>query len=303
MIRPMLAFKKPKDWTDEQYLQHIESHLPLIVQPKLDGIRCIIDQDGLPRSRTWKLIPNHYIRQTIKEASLPYGLDGELLTYNTGHKLVDSFNTISSNVMSEEGVPAFLYNIFDIVDAFTYSSRLYTLNNFKDISCITLTQSHLCTTLEDIISWEKAFIDNDYEGLILRKPNSPYKQGRPTAREFYLAALKRFEQSEATIIGFEEKLTNLNPSIKSEQGFTDRSSHSSNMKGANTLGSLVVRDLKTNVEFNVGSGFDDLHRQHIWDNRIMHTDRIITYRYQANRSKKDKPISPTFVGFRSAIDI
>lgn len=298
----MLAFKKPKKWSDEQYLSHIESHLPLIVQPKLDGIRCIIDQDGRPRSRTWKLIPNKYIHRSLIAEELLPGIDGELLT-ETNHK-IDDFNKVSSNVMSEEGEPLFTFHIFDRAYEGNYSDRF--LNN-TDIKVIgkhwTRADSQFCSSIEDVLKIEQTCIDKGYEGLILRKIRSPYKQGRPTSREFYLAALKRFEQSEATIIGFEEKMINLNVAIKDAQGFTDRSSHSSNMKGADTLGALVVRDLVTNVVFNVGSGFDDYTRQEIWNDRIRCKGLIITYRYQANRSKKDKPISPTFVGFRNSIDI
>jgi len=52
---------------------------PVIVQPKIDGIRCLI-RDGRAISYTLKDIPNRYIRETIESLKMPLDriVDGEL---------------------------------------------------------------------------------------------------------------------------------------------------------------------------------------------------------------------------------
>lgn len=42
-------------------------------------------------------------------------------------------------------------------------------------------------------------LEAGYEGLILRHPLAPYKQGRSTVKEGYLPVSKRFVDDEATI--------------------------------------------------------------------------------------------------------
>src|SRR5574338_27430 len=79
---------------------------PLLATPKLDGIRCIV-KDGKALSRKFKEIPNRYIQGLVSR--LPDGLDGELMLRDEKA----TFQAISSAVMSEDGEPDFVYNVFD----------------------------------------------------------------------------------------------------------------------------------------------------------------------------------------------
>ena len=54
---------------------------------------------------------------------------------------------------------------------------------------------------------------------MMRNPIAPYKQGRGTFREGIIYKLKRFEDSEAVIIGFVEQMTNQNVLEKDELGY------------------------------------------------------------------------------------
>jgi len=96
---------------------------PKIVQPKIDGIRCVI-KDGLPHTAQMKLIPNRKLRDVLGFLFDNWFLiDGELT-------IGDSFQDTVSCVMSknEELPPGkSKYYIFDGLE--TFGSRLIP---FKD---------------------------------------------------------------------------------------------------------------------------------------------------------------------------
>ena len=103
MIKPMLAYKvdkKPVDWSEKVY-----------IQPKLDGIRCVIYVDDKENircfSRTGKEFHNlEHIKLSLRKFFFDYAnvdvvLDGEL--YN--HKLRNDFEKIVSLVRKQKPTP------------------------------------------------------------------------------------------------------------------------------------------------------------------------------------------------------
>lgn len=303
IIRPMLAAKQPPSWSKETFLHHIYKHLPLYGQYKFDGIRCIIDADGCPRSRTWKLIKNAHIRRTIKALKLPYGFDGELIT-RTKH-ILDDFNTTSSKAMSKEGESDFDYVVFDYaVVSQHYSVRKEMISNILKEPyhpVLIKAMSKFLVTIDDV---NNIISDNNsFEGVIFRNPNSLYKQGRSTLKEMALVAYKFWEQSEAVVIGFDELMHNENAEESDAFGNTERQSCKENQKPGNVLGALRVRDLTTNVEFSIGTGFAAEERKRVWITRSIFMNKIVTYKYQHNRTKLNKPIHPSFVGWRDKEDM
>ena len=274
---------------------------PVLCTPKLDGIRCLII-NGQAVSRKFKPIPNKYIRKKLK--GLPDNLDGELITYTNGIR--DNFNIVSSKVMSEDGKPEFTYEVFDYVKNNLnkpYIDRMFDLNILAvDINIINkLIPVKICNK-EELLTYEKKCLNEGYEGIMLRTPDSPYKCGRSTPKEAYLLKLKRFEDSEAIIIGFEERMHNANEATKDAFGYIERSSHKDNLIPMGTLGSLRVKDIKTDKEFNIGTGFDDVIRQLIWDNREKYLNQIIKYKHQPSGSD-ELPRFPVFLGFRDQRDM
>src|ERR1700686_2661693 len=99
---------------------------PVLATPKLDGIRCLI-QNGQAVSRNFKPIQNTHIRTELSKG-LPDGLDGELILEGK------EFNEVSSAVMSEDGTPDFRYYVFDYVSGEldqTYTNRMAALDKLK----------------------------------------------------------------------------------------------------------------------------------------------------------------------------
>lgn len=283
LTQPMLAC------TDIPCLE-TQVRYPCFIQPKLDGIRCIAI-NGQAYSRKMKLIPNQFIQDTFKRLNL-HGLDGELMVRG-------DFNKVQSAVMSQEGEPDFYYVVYDKWDSpEPYDIRfcdavqeLWRVNS-KYVVGIDNSTAEDGTQAMHMLNY---YIKYGYEGAMLRSFKSPYKQGRSTFKEGYLLKLKKFLDDEAVVIGFEERLHNKNEQERDERGYAKRSSKKEGMVGANTLGSLIVK--WNGIEFGVGSGFNDIQRKEIWDNKDKYLGNLITFKYQ-ELSAKGVPRFPTFKWWR-----
>ena len=305
-FKPMLSGKAPDDLSKLKY--------PLFVSPKLDGFRAIVIS-GVVYSRNLKPIRNRHVQKLFGKDCYN-GYDGELIVGSPTSK--SCFNDTSSGVTSYDGEPDVTFYVFDNMDfPGTWSERANTLIQNNDVIKV---PHSLCNNREEILKYEEIFLNEGYEGLMIRDPNSPYKQGRSTPREGYLLKLKRFEDSEALVIGIEEKMHNGNEATIDALGRTVRTSHQENLIPLNTMGALIVKDVNTDVIFNIGTGFDDITRDKWWDwanyqdsemsisehtgKRFMFDDPklYVKYRYFPVGSK-DRPRFPTYIGLRHEDDI
>ena len=110
---------------------------------------------------------------------------------------------------------------------------------------------------------------------------------------------KRFEDSEAFIIGFVEAEQNTNAQETNELGLSKRSHAKAGKIKKGTLGAFKVRDAVSRVEFEIGTGkgLTAALRQKIWDNQAIYLGTLVNYTFQPT-GIKDKPRFPSFVGFR-----
>jgi DNA ligase-1 len=266
---------------------------PVAVTPKIDGIRCLI-VNGKAVTRKLKPIPNNHIRTLIEKHGYE-GMDGEIYIPNK------SFNEIQSLVMTEDGTPYFEYIVFDLYSDASYVNRLLKLEQLQKIlpDWIVPLFYKVVSTQAELEAKEQQYLRDGYEGIMIRDLDGPYKFGRSTVKQGILLKWKRFKDAEATVIGFVEKLHNNNEATVSELGYTKRSSHKVNLTPAGTLGALVVK--AGDIEFSVGSGFDDETRQEIWDNQKKYIGKLVKYRYQAS-GMLERPRFPIFLGFRDERD-
>lgn len=278
---------------------------PMLVSPKLDGIRCLVEGQGRVLSRKFKDIPNHHIRETLQDlaADLPgVTLDGELMVGNT-------FQQCSSGVMSRDGQPDFTYWVFDcVVDSLEepFEKRLLQARDILERigdPRVRLVEHCRIANQEALSGSEEAMLKNGFEGLMIRCPAGPYKCGRSTEREGYLLKLKRFLDSEAEVIGFVEQMTNVNELQTDELGYAKRSSAKDGKVPAGTLGKFLVRDLQSGLEFRCGTGegLTAELRQQIWNDQDSYLGRIIKYKYQPHGVKL-LPRLPIWLGFRDPAD-
>jgi len=274
---------------------------PIYCTPKLDGIRCLKPKD-VTVTRTFKLIPNRYIRKILSEI-LPIGADGEII-------IGETFQECTSGVMSFEGEPKFTYYMFDYVkDSIkdSYLKRMkdlyeWWLTKEKYSNIIIPLFPEKINNLGELKDFEETCLDKGFEGVIIRSGDGPYKCGRSTWKQKHLLKLKRFTDSEAIIIGFEELYHNDNPQEKDNFGRSKRSSSKENLRPAGVLGKFLVKDYYTGVEFKVGSGFSAYDRKKFWNEKESLLGKIITYTF-FTVGVKNKPRHGIYKGFRAKEDM
>ena len=203
MIKPMLAHKY-----DEA---RINWSLPVYIQPKLDGVRCLFTKDGA-FSRTGKQFKNlAHIELALISFFKQHPnvvLDGEL--YN--HKLKNDFEKIISLVRKQKPtaddrldaqhlVQFHVYDYFDGVMYDTYKTRM------QQLACSDIYDAqikYVPTKLVDSYNVAKQhhieFLNDGYEGSIIRAGRGLYEH----KRSYNLMKFKDFSDAEATITGYEE---------------------------------------------------------------------------------------------------
>lgn len=296
-FRPMLGVL-----FEEQRLR-----FPYYASPKLDGLRCLV-VEGQARTRSMRPFPNRYVDGWFTEqAELLANLDGELVVGDP--TAADCYSRSESGLMRQTDRPAFLFFVFDVLD--TTGRRPFTLR-WQEAEerapawppNVGLVHQELVPDQGSLLRFEGMVTDMGYEGVMLRRPESRYKQGRATLSENSLLKVKRFLDGEAEIIGVEELMTNTNPAMRNPLGRTQRSTARAGLVGTGTLGALIVRGLPgqplfAGVKFNIGTGFDEQTRAELWRLREKLPGVVVKYRHFAIGAK-DKPRHPVFVGFRRA---
>ena len=298
--KPMLASKAP---ADEKERGIVETMLPYLVSVKLDGIRILQHPTHGPCTRMFKDIPNKHISEEL-EMFCPTCLDGEVMTYNDDGTQ-RTFNEIQGDVMRKDGKPNFKYHVFDNFcdPELGFSDRfnsLYTLDDAGDMpEYVHIVEHKILKTMAEINVFAEQALKDGYEGAMLRHLEGKYKQGRSTLRQGWLVKIKFFSDAEGTVIGFKERTHNANEAKKNNIGKTDRPTNKENMIPMNTLGALIL-DTEWG-ELRVGTGFDDITRQEIWNDRAKYMGATVTFTYQPSGAKT-LPRFPVFKGFRKEFD-
>lgn len=290
-FKPMLA--SPADFDLVRW--------PMYASVKLDGIRAVV-RNGQLLSRSLKLIPNQHIQAALAKPAFE-GLDGELIVGDPASPTC--YRDTVSGVMSEdkENVDWKFY-VFDDCShpEATFRFRLETLSTGIDGlgKRLVLLPQTLVSDIEALNEFEAEALADGHEGVILRHPDSPYKFGRSTAKEGYLLKVKRFVDGEAEVLKVIEEMHNGNEAMTNELGRTKRSSHQENKTGKGRMGALQVRDLETQVEFQIGTGFDDNDKAWWWQKGRVGT--LVKYK-SFPIGVKDKPRHPVYLGLRDARDM
>ena len=281
---------------------------PVLVSPKLDGIRCLI-RACAPVTRNLKPLANVYAHDWLARFGFELeGFDGELGLRNP----VAPFCDVSSAIMARAGQPDFVYRVFDDISRGVAGTGFET--RFKNVreriaelnhevrAHVEVVTHKLVRSAAELTTYEETFLAGGYEGLMVRDPSGPYKSGRSTVNEGWLLKVKRFVDAEARVIGVDEQQENTNEATRDELGRTKRSSAQAGMVGKGTLGALKVEDLKTKVRFSIGTGFDDALRAKLWVDREYLHGAIVKYKSQPSGAK-DAPRFPVFLGFRNSADL
>ena len=203
-FKPMLAHPVSKtiNWQNEN-----ETHF---IQPKLDGVRCIITRYGA-HSRNGKQFHNcKHILTELKPlfADNPFLiLDGEL--YN--HKFKNNFNKIISLVKKQKPTQAdkfesasyLQFHCYDLFSSYLkFIDRTLAITNLKSKYKLKFTHevdTKVVWNDDELNKYHKQNKANGYEGSMLRT-NSLYEQ----KRSYTLQKVKDWSDTEATITGYVE---------------------------------------------------------------------------------------------------
>jgi len=298
-FKPMLAGKhtNPKNVA-----------FPVIMSPKLDGIRIVVHPDLGPVTRSLKPVPNNHIREMLNRPEF-HNLDGEIVVGAVSEN--DTFTNTTSGVMSSHGTPEFTFVVFDW---FGEPGKPYTYRMDKAKAQIaasgspfvTFVDSPIAVDMGDMLNYEMDCLDAGYEGIMYRNPLGPYKFGRSTEREGTLVKVKQFSDAEARVVGVEWLKHNMNTATTNALGRTERSTSKAGLyEDDSLLGALIVEGIGDydGVQFKIGTGFTEAQRRSMaFDGEAALVGRVVNYRFQAEGAK-DAPRFPVFHGFRSELDM
>lgn len=233
-----------------------------LMSEKLDGMRAIWDGETLKSRQGNKIAAPEWFLQALP----PFALDGELWTQR------GDFENITSIVRQQKPDKRWQkisYQIFEVANQQGgLLTRLTILQNYLALhpspfiviipQATVQSAEHLKAELDKVISLGG-------EGLVVRKPDTPYLTGRSN----YALKVKQYQDTECTVIGH-----------KAGKG-----------KYTGKLGSLQCQ-LPSGITFYIGSGLSDQQRQ-----SPPKIGSIITFKYYG-LTKNKKPRFPVFIRIR-----
>jgi len=198
---PMLAssFDKRKD----------KVTYPVDVQPKLDGVRCLAYWDGdsvklMSRGgKQWECC-NHIVEELMK--ILPKGmvLDGELYIHGKSFqeitKLVKKWRPESVDIV---------FHVYDVPKEPdgairpVWADRRWSLESlleaFEECDSLEVVDTHLATNEDAVYEHQSHFLEEGYEGAIVRELDGEYRFGH---RSNKLLKVKNFMDKEYEIVDY-----------------------------------------------------------------------------------------------------
>ncbi len=202
-IKPMLANAYP-GWTG-----------PCYIQPKLDGMRCLANADGLWSRGNKPIVAAPHIQDALKEFFKRFPrvvLDGEI--YN--HERHDDFNGLMSIARKQKTSADTLkissevlqYHIYDCFLMDDPGQEFVHRNSFINMrvkhatnlhKCIQFVRTYSCTSADDLNEFHIQMVLDGYEGSIVRLDRA-YEQ----KRSHTLLKNKTFDDGEFKLLRIEE---------------------------------------------------------------------------------------------------
>jgi DNA ligase-1 len=267
-IKPMLAQKAT--------LNKIAK--PMFVQPKLDGVRAVWDASKKALfTRNGKQITScDHIVKALIALEVDHDLDGELFCWDMPF---ETLNGLVARKSASDACSSIEFHVFDFVcDKPTYQRMSWLpmlvgfLRKQSQRVPIKVVEARLLKPGQ-LQEWFDSFVADDFEGMVLREPESPYIHDRTDA----LLKVKPVMDMEAEIIGF-------------EPAKTGRNKH--------TFAALVVR-LPNGKQFRC-SGISDQQRSMLWRSKPIGS--LVTFSYEGF-FKTGVPRFPRFKSLRFDLEV
>lgn len=249
---------KAKKLSSEKLQKLLARERRFFIQRKLNGIRAFWDGATLV-SGSGKMtfdISCAHITDAIRRLGVNLKLDGEI--YKHGVPL----QKLSGDVRQQQLTKDYLeFHIFDFQSNLRFSDRISILRSIssevkpplKLVQTITFDE-HIPLTQETVYAYYEMFLDEGYEGLILRL-DKPYSFGR---KEGFMYKLKPEKEMDLILVGFNPATTSMHK---------------------DTFGSLRLRHPEHGWEVSC-SGLDEETRRTIWLNRDTLIGTYVEIKYE-----------------------
>ncbi len=217
-FRPMLANSFQKHLYEKgNNTRSFKLTFPLSVQRKFDGIRCVVskNQNNKISMNSRKGVEIFNFNDIKEEIELLYSnescnnniiFDGELYTKAL------NFETISGIVRqvdcTNEDIKHVEYHIYDVFDSnnpsWSFQDRTDFIKNISGdlfFNKIKIVETIIAENMEQVDDYHRQFIDEGFEGIMLRQTNGLYEENK---RSKFLQKLKLFMEEEFEIINFHD---------------------------------------------------------------------------------------------------
>jgi DNA ligase-1 len=237
--KPMLAH----DYTKRFTKKNKTLDFPVLAQPKLDGIRCIISKHGSWSRNGTELVTVPHILKALEPVFAAWPeivLDGEL--YN--HEYKANFEDLASLIRKtkptaedlDASAKAIQYHVYDCMNGNAFWVRCRDVTSavrLADDPMVVQVYCDECDNQERLDAVMARYIEDGYEGQMIRFHDSPYKNSRSTD----LLKRKEFMDQEFEIVDILPGLGNWSGVaktlvIKLPNGETCRSGMRGSMKRA-----------------------------------------------------------------------
>ena len=278
---------------------------PHLASPKLDGVRGSIQGNNV-LSSTLATLPNWNLQERFRQSTL-CGLQGEFVMGPA--YAPDVFNKTMSTVMAaNKPVEGLIFAVFDHVTEETrnlpFETRLESARALVKAfgqSYVVMVPQREIANYEELVEFEEEMLLRGYEGVMIRCMDSPYKEGRATLREASIFKLKRLEDSEGVVVGFDTGRHNTNPQERSEEGRAKRSYAAEGLIDSDMVGALLVEFNGQQIRVAPGK-FKHHERRDMLQHPSDYIGRYVKFTHMPHGAK-DQPRMARAVGWRDPRDM
>ncbi len=275
---------------------------PVLASGKIDGVRVCVQEGQCVAGRSLKPSVNQHVMTQLSDPVFE-GMDGELTLADESW---NDFNANQSAIMTKSGKPRPLtFHVFDSMDERALLKNAYDRKNYAkqhvealsdciELDGITLRfcQQVLVHSADELRMMYDDYRNLGYEGLIVMDPTAKYKHGRSTLKQGIMLKLKPSEDSEATIVGMEELMRNLD---------AGNTKCKENLVPGDMMGKLNI--IWNGLRFNIGTGFTEAQRIEMWQNQDKYLGKLAKFKFMEVHKGTGIPRSPVFVGIRHKDDL
>jgi DNA ligase-1 len=216
----------------------------VFILPKIDGIRGL-NTTGRLTGRSLKEFEGYGVTEMF---SKPYHkfLDGELILGINPASSERLCSLTTGAVGAFKGVtqpPNLHFWVFDWLEDLSlpyrqrYEILVRKVQNMGDPR-VHLVPAYECKNREELDFYIFKFLQEGYEGAVIRNPDAPAKQGRPSKVKQEFVRVKPWHDSEMLVTGVTEGNENTNEATVNELGYTERSSAFEGLVANGRVGSI-----------------------------------------------------------------